>query len=451
MALGDIIVSKDYLEEFKADCRKNAHCTTLGYFGIDLVMDNEGNINCLEINGQYSGTNGFIEAYGNDFVRENVIKYFTSFGLPLTIYTHFSNHDDDDWVQEQLGAQIKDIKKVRLECSKKAMGSLEMSDKEYDRRRESLKGKDLDEFVARFREIWYETTNTMPWEDYKPKNVYGEACNFEGIIWNNTNDDCVFDDDRFLVVNPRLVERLIDYKYAPYFLMYEGMPPCYYFNKFNVDEFTKDGFLSRILKETKSPKVVFKPDVGRCGNGVVILDKKKFVTSSGRLQKNLEKMIEEPENHFDDPEIIKNINRLKTENGVVMQPFIESKPFYNPKTGKHHRGAIRHVVAVHSRNGTIDINHIGAYARLASEPADNSTTNSCVANLSKGAYAVPVSSKDFRRLEKWVNYYFKKFYQRALRMGKKGHRDPINGGVFIHNYMFLDQFDRAFNEPWRWR
>ncbi|MBR9683111.1 hypothetical protein GOV03_01070 [Candidatus Woesearchaeota archaeon] len=448
MPFSDLVISRDYVEEFKADCRKNAHRTTLGYFGIDLIIDGEGEIHCIEINGQNSGTSGFKEAYGEDRVRERVIKYFASFDLPLTIHTYFSNHDEDTWAQEQLGVEVKDFGETRFACSKKAMGNVEMSDEEYHTKRDAMFPEELAAFDGYYLDVLTKEINLKKWiGGFVEKMLGRDSHKFEGIIWNNTGEGLIFDEDKYLVVNSTLVEGITESKFISNLLMYEGVLNCYPFERFNAGGICNNSLIE-ILKEIKTPKVIFKPNRGQCGNGVVILDKKRLLNSAGKLQKNIEKMIEEPENHFDDEEMIQNIVALRQEKGVILQPFIESRPFYNPQTRKHHRGSIRHIVTAHSHDGIVDLNHEGAYVRLAPGSIDDSSIDSSVANLSRGACALPLSAKDFHRISKWVDKYFKKFYYRALCLGKEGHCDPFQENISVQNYLFLNT-PEWFNEPWR--
>jgi len=489
MSLGDILIPNP--EQFREKCREAEHQTTLAYFGLDFIIDKEGRINCIEINGQHAGTRGFKEAYGHDFAREKVIKYLNSFGLPVSIYTNFDKEDDDQW-SESLGVTIKDVEKVRLESSKEAMGifnflqvlplstisSLKsikeslpssegkerlavitdlvtainkfiplfkeigldqpLSDEEYYNRRGSLSSVELEKFDTIFSPIFREQLGLRTkFEAMKGLYNINQA---EGIIWANNGYDFVFDEERFLVVNPNVIEWSTQNKLASETLLSPYGP--YSWPIFPQAFNSEDKVLAKYVNSIKTSKVVLKPNDGSCGNGVIVLDKKSLLNSEGKLRAEISSYLTEPGNYFDDKKTINGFEVLKNSEKILVQPFIESKPFYSAKTKKHHNGAIRYIAMVHSEKGNISVHHIGGYVRLAPEPKSDSL-GACVANLSKGALAVRLSERDQNRLEKWVDKVLPRYYRRALRL-ESCTEYPINNCVFVEN------FDHFYKSPWNW-
>src|SRR3989344_5963507 len=122
MKLSDLLIRDP--EKFKEECRQRERRTTIAYFGVDLIIDRQGDIHCIELNGQNSGTKGFSEAYGEDFARKKTIDFLASFGLPVTIYNYNGGKKKDRWAEETLGVRVCDIEKIRLEASKEAMSKM---------------------------------------------------------------------------------------------------------------------------------------------------------------------------------------------------------------------------------------------------------------------------------------------------------------------------------------
>ncbi|MDO8511003.1 MAG: hypothetical protein Q7S55_02455 [Nanoarchaeota archaeon] len=465
MGIADLFVPDP--EQFREKCRQRERQTTIAHFGLDMMIDRQGDIYCIEINGQNSGTKGFEEAYGEDFARKKTIDFLASFGLPVTIYNFNTGKKDDRWAEDALDVKGYDSDKFCkfwMGCAKEALGMLEsleemhnaqktgkpldetawtnMSDEEYYQRRASLPFEEAASFEVIFRSILSERAGLRA-KTEKMKGLYG-IDQTEGIIWSNTNRNMgvnwVFDEDRFLLVNPELIEWATENKLASEILM----QPYSLISCPMLSEQLEPGneMLGRYLNAVNRFKVVLKPVNGSLGDGVVVLDKRKFLNSQGKLRKEIGSYLAEPEKYFDDEKIIKGFGVLKDSKEILVQPFIESRPFYNPKTKKHHHGSIRYIVMMHSDGGNISVEHAGGYVRLAPEPIGDSP-GACVANLAKGAEAVPLSRKDQNRLEKWIDVVMPHFYRRALRL-EASLEFPVD------NCVFVEKFEHFYKSPGIW-
>jgi len=458
MELGDMLVQNP--EQFRNECRQREHQTTIAYFGLDLMINKEGGIRCIEINGHNAGTKGFKEAYGEDFARKRVIEYLASFGLPVSIYGYSNHYDDDRWAAETLDVKLSDIDKIQMECSKQALGMFDLlseisdvqktgksidgtvgtdiTDEDYYKRRASLSSTDLDSFEKIFRSLFFEQLGfRVKAEEMKGLHGVDQA---EGIIWANNGNNWVFDEDRYLVVNPNSIEWSTENKLASEILM---SPYSLYSCPVFPGQFEPGNkMLAKYLNLARKSKVVLKPIDGYCGNGVVVLDRKKLLNSEGKLLKEISSYLAEPEKYFDDEKIVKNLKVLKGSERILVQPFIESKPFYSSKTREKHNGAIRYIAMVHSEGGNISVHHIGGYVRLAPEPIGDSM-DACVANLAKGAHAIPLSERDQNRLKAWVDVVLPHFYKRALRLA-------ACPGLPVNNCLFVEHYDYFYKSPWNW-
>lgn len=453
MAQEDIFVSDP--EKFREECRQREHRTTIAHFGVDLIIDRQGGIHCLELNGQNSGTKGFSEAYEEDFARKKTIEFLASFGLPVNIYTCAGNEKKDCLAEETSNVNTYDLEKIHLECSKVAMSGMlpfidggAISDDDYYKFRKHLSSDRLDS-LNRFYSIVIEEELGLQQDDNAPVKGLYSSSQAEGIVWANitVKPDLLFDENRFLVVNPYLVESVTQNKVVSELLMFPYGSSSF---SLQTEEAHPDNQeLRKYLNRVKTSKVVFKPVNGQCGDGVVVLDKKHLLNTEGKLKKEINAYFTEPENNFDEEKAIENIKILSA-GRFMLQPFIESKPFYSPKTGKNHRGSIRYIANVFSNQGKIYVHHAGGYVRLAPEPVGNSL-DSQVANLARGAEAVSLSKRDQSRLKTWVDLVLPHFYRGALRLGEHSSSHLFNS--ILMNNAFREKtyhFDYFYKSPWIW-
>ncbi len=444
MSLGDILIKDP--ESFRQECMQQSARTTISYFGIDLIIDRTGEIHLIEINGGYSGTKGFEDAYGEDFARKRAIKLMASFGLPVKIYAHSWNVAEDAWAEE-VGVEVVDLEKARLDSVKLAMyqagfsPSPSISDKEYGRIYRSLSEEQIAVIDSNFFPIMNENFGLI--NDMSPESKFKGLHSFEsaeGLIWRNNSFEYLYDENRFLVVNPFLIESATTNKYIAKKFFYPGLsnflalqPSC--FNAENKE-------LQKYFDQNRSGRVIIKPLFGKCGQGVAVLNRRDLVNAQGWLKLELPEYLSKPDKHFSDPDLVSQLKNLEQESGILIEPFIESKPFTSPKTGKEHRGAIRSVAMVVSNQRKLYVHYLGSYVRLAPEPISDSL-NANVVNLFRGAHAAPLSPRDQNRLEKWVNLHLPFFYRRALRL------EPCLG-YNVGNCVFVEEFDRYYNSPWTW-
>ena len=151
------LVNQSDLNDFEARCEQRERRATLSTFGLDLMIDTEGGIHCIEVNGNYSGTAGFKQAYGNDFVREAMITHLLSYDLPVTLLTTRHNFDIDVKKFGSLpGLTIEDIEAVRLDTSKRCLGNVNMSDIEYYTMLQGLSDSENDIFQKMHRKLFFE-------------------------------------------------------------------------------------------------------------------------------------------------------------------------------------------------------------------------------------------------------------------------------------------------------
>jgi hypothetical protein len=425
---------------FKAECEKHERRSSMSILGLDLIIDKLGDIYCIEANGQNSGTKGFIEAYGKDIARTNALKVLSSLGLPVTVYTE-DRLNRDEFDKEEFGVRVIHLQQSINNISKRALESPNTSHKEHLLKVAMLTGEALELYHQKFTaliasELGISLPGNAPYVSKMPN--FNQA---NGIIWNNTARSYIFSGQGSVNVNTPEVEWALDHKIIADHLMHPYMLRNSYLPSFDAEPMQKENYFSNILQQIPSKKIVLKPLKGSLGRGVVITEKKTFVNSKGQLKADIADVLENPEKHSKDVCFIKNWNYLRDIEDVMIQPWVQSKKYYCARTRGEHYGSIRYMALVSSNRGDINVHHLGAYARLAPEPI-SSKSDSLVANLHTGAHAVPLSSRDIHRIQKWGEFVLPKFYKRILRIGS-------NDDVDFLNYLFIDHFKEVYEEPWR--
>ncbi len=288
-----------------------------------------------EINGDYSGTKGFEDAYGEDFVRKRAIKIMASFGLPVRIYTHRDHVQEDAWAEKEFGVTVVDIDKGTLACAKEAMWlagfspTASLTDAEYDRIYHSLSPKKMDLLTFTFGRLYAETFGTRAEQPTGLQGLYSfDAA--EAIIWANHSPHYAYDENRFLVVNPYFIEAATINKFISKMFFHPHASPTLdvLLSRFHSD----NERLQKFLRENEDEKFVLKPAFGKCGTGVVVLERRDLVNAQRRLRKELPEYLSQPEKHFEDQGLVEQLQRLRLEKGFLLEPFVESRPFLSPQS-----------------------------------------------------------------------------------------------------------------------
>ncbi len=440
-------------EAYRERCRQYEHRSSLACFGLDFIIDRLGEVHCIEINGQNSGTGGFEEAYGEDFARRGIFHYLASFGLPVTLYTHELDLEEEGWAAEELGVVLKDIDKVIMQCAKKALcWNEKISDQEYHRRRVQLTKREELQFNLKYSALFSAMTKTRLSSSSPEQGGMYSFEEAECIVWNNTGHTFNFDPQRFFVINTHAMEWVTEYKRVAAKLMHPTMKNTAWCNLSHFltlpGAFRKQ--FPRYVQKLPGEYLVLKPDDGACGRGVVILPKKALLNASGELRRDLPKIFENPGQYFKDERLVQAFAELTSFHAsftyptTIIEPFIESKAYLSPETGKMHRGCIRYMLVAQSNQGKISLQHFGGCVRLAPEPiSDSPSLHAQVANISLGGHGAPLSPTDTQRLERWIDRFFPQFYRRLLRLDGE---PTIN----FHNALFVDHFESVYQQPWKW-
>ncbi len=457
---------RDYLvedlERYRERCRDHEKSASLAYLGLDFIIDVNGKVHCLEVNGQDSGTKGFKEAYGHNFARYDTLHRLASYGLPVSVYKYGVEWEEKKWAEiEGLRIKFKDVSGVQKQTLRLQSqveretfcGNRDASNLELHERLRTLSPTESILLQLQYRQKLEEElrsqnlpdTNLERYRERSRKHSFKEV---EGIVWTNCAEQLFFDGNGVIQVNDPGMELILESKIYTALLMSPAMSRTFggHMNEVLGDtaEFREDFTL--FLREISGEELVVKPDMGRCGEGVVTLPKRVFMDFQGKLLHSFAEVLEDPESFSKDDNILEALVTLKQASGIVVEPFVESQPYISPKTGKYHRGCIRSIAVIESQEGRIKLNCMGSYVRLAPEPIDEkvrsegqSSLRSKIANLSLGGHGIPLSHKEHRQLERWMRRYLPSFYRRLLRASGEPTAHPLNA-------VCLDSFPEYFTK-----
>ena len=124
--------------------------------------------------------------------------------------------------------------------------------------------------------------------------------------------------------------------------------------------------VERWLDGLQSDRILAKPPLGCCGKGIMIFDRQEFRQAAGAVA-------------------------LGT--SILLQEYVESKPLMG-EDGQQHIGCIRHIMMITSDGQQLRYVHLPSYWRVSPTPLDQNDEQALIANISRGAYPMPVEPQD---------------------------------------------------------
>ncbi|MBT3985129.1 hypothetical protein HOD38_00350 [archaeon] len=224
-----------------------------------------------------------------------------------------------------------------------------------------------------------------------------EEQNIEAVIWNHLGDRAIFDEDRFIVINPYAIERATGSKDVMDVLFNGdfGLRPLTH----SILVANEEQLVLEQIAESKSDYFVIKPTDGIQGRKVKIFSKQD-VLDRGAVE--LYRSIEDGPYH---------------EPNLILEELIPSQEIYSDKTGNNHFGCMRYLVVVNSDDGDMSIKHFGGYWRLSPKSiASGDLAGRLIANYSNGAIPEFVSEEDLALVSGVVDEFLPVLYKRLLRL-----------------------------------
>lgn len=375
-------------------------------YGVDIKLTPENKPYLIEVNGQGSGTNGFVKAYGDLRTQGDILTAMNQFGNGKPIYRESEAKDSEGsfsinrlfWTAIGRGATfINDVWGRRLLDIQQ-----EWVKEGYNRQHEN---KEEGLFEEKYRTaakklgIDFRPHDALKLVDSQTIRVKRESGDYDevhpediGIIWSGhkifsrTNE---FDD---VVVNPYIVQKFLGSKlYLERLLgnsqISDHMPKSVPYGMGLVHDIPDciGG----------NGKVVYKPNSARAGLGVRVFDSaelgdvmdiKKAEKANIKLKGFFSKYCDNKSGKIADVMVGLELNAMELYTSLI-QEFIPSKPIRSSETGLDHDSCIRAIV--------FDGKFIDAYHRLSPTPLSGIEGNSkYVGNLSNGAMAELLSDGD---------------------------------------------------------
>jgi hypothetical protein len=150
-------------------------------------------------------------------------------------------------------------------------------------------------------------------------------------------------------------DKIVTYRH---FAAYQ--PPSFAFSRWGPD-------VEAWLDTLSEPLVLSKPPRGSCGKGILVLEREPLRRARGALPLGAPP--------------------------VLLQEFVRSRPLLD-EAGRAHLGCIRHIVVLHSDGRRLGLVHMPSYWRVASAALEGGTREALTANISQGAYPLPVDAAD---------------------------------------------------------
>lgn len=172
---------------------------------------------------------------------------------------------------------------------------------------------------------------------------------------------------RELGSSPRITEgvrRICSDKTRTLALLARHQPPSFVFRG---DEVALRAWLASL----ETDFVLAKPPRGSCGVGILVLDRRELLAASG-------------------PPALGE--------AILLQAFVRSRPLQGPD-GTPRVGCIRHVVLLTSDGERLRFLHLPSYWRVSPSPyVARADKDALTANISRGAFPVPVAPEDEARV-----------------------------------------------------
>ncbi|MBI4151817.1 hypothetical protein HY496_02500 [Candidatus Woesearchaeota archaeon] len=335
------------------------HRRTISKFGLDLIITPENSVKVIEINGASSGSAGLTELTGR-YVDLEMIEYLSHVDLPLYHFLNLKTFTFPDNVIEL----------------------------EYD----VLKRRNF----FRPRAPRYAERFVLPVSPCSSDHL-------KGIIWNLGSCSYLFDEQKYLVVNPFAVENTsVDKALSHSLFCGEILAPLRPKTTFVIQDNAQCDISS--FRPT-SEYLVFKPTDESLGRNIVVIPTEELYTHDGYIKEH--------------PAVTywRHQQSGYHEPNVIMEELMESKKIENSRTGKLHNACMRYLILVESENGEISIRHYGGYWRLTPHPVEDADlTKRFVANYSTGAIPEAVSPADLEIARKSIDQFIPILYRRMLRL-----------------------------------
>ncbi len=454
----------------------------IGFYSVDITIDEEDKPYLIEINGSNSGFDGFLIAYGDKRIQDAINSAFQDFignrrifvVTRLVNFGELSNGYLDKLVQDLL--YFRSIENVHSMFSK-GTGGVAWARMRIDRPPSILgAGTSLDtlcELYPRFNKVMLNVTDP----DYVLPAEYFEQEGEQGVISfkkkvNGTVQAIALEDNdviwlrcptlafsnpivKGIQINPEFPYNAIAHnKLFTYELLY---PEFSQYLPISIPVGHRcSGYqtINHILSCSNHNLFIKKPLLGSQATGIEIIGRSDLEDYAKRIRQLEDR---------DDPSAeelpleLESVPELEAAWALsfdisLLSELTPSKLLYCTKTKRYHFGCMRTLALLkEDTSGAVNINFLGAYWRLARIPADGDglSWERYVGSQSQGAFCEEVSSKDMAIAERFAKNILTAYYHRLSTMAntRQGYEEWENE-YWISRYR--EQVSvLKYEKPWR--
>ena len=351
-------------------------------WGVDINLDQDNKPHCIEINGFYSGLNGFHQAYGDNRAHKKLMQEMKRFSdaKPIYIPKQYTSPLKLWALAKSLSCVINPVTWIAKHYDIHPSIYQVMTNKSYNEFKESAKAKKL--WESSYLDIAIELGIDL--------RTYCSCSEKEGVITFDGNSKVLKEDVGLILgsIKGKSLDNIMANSNFHEELSLSKLMQAKILDTAGLQEHvprTKSagfGLYTRNPSWIKNAKLcVYKPNHGGWGKDVHVVspDRLEEIFSFQRAKNAQKKFLTKA------GEDINSLTPWLHLGTAAIQEFIPSKGFYSKITEKEHTGCIRSIV--------FDGTFIDAYNRLAPQPMGEGN-ESYVANLSRGASAQPINDKE---------------------------------------------------------
>ena len=415
----------------------------LGFYSVDITIDNNGKPSLIEINGSNSGFDGFLIAYEDRSVQDAISAAFREFigNRGIYVVTQLVNNGElpkgylDKLVQDT--HYFRSVENVHATLRKGVVGAT-WARMRSDRPPSTIgAGTSLDALLQtdpRFHRVMLNVADpsyVIPSEVFKneiDKGVLSFKDEVKGQVAAHrlTEQDVVWFRSPTLafaepmttgvLVNPEFpYDAIADNKLFTYDVMQDRFSDHVPLSVPMGNRCSNSAAVETILAGSTSEHFIRKPLLGSQARGIEIFRRQDVVEYVQRLSR-LEQADQRhpttlPLELQGVPDLLASwVLRFDIS---LLSELTLSKPIHCRQTGREHYGCMRTLALLHINDaGHVDVRFMGGYWRLAAVPIDGDGLlwERFIGSQSQGAFCEPVAADDMRIAERFsrdvlVEYY----------------------------------------------
>jgi hypothetical protein len=428
----------------------------LGFYSVDITIDDDGKPNLIEINGSNSGFDGFLIAYEDMSLQAAISAAFRELAGDREVYvvTQLGNFGQlppaflDKLLQDLL--YFKSIESVHATFRKGMIGS-NWARMRTDRPPSTIgAGTSLDALVQidpRFKKVMLNVSDpsyVIPLEYFKD-DVDRGALSFKSSVSGSVEAHRLRSDDALWLRCQNLAfaepltagqainaefpyESIADNKWFAYEALVDHFPSNHPPSVPVGNRCSGSWVVRDLLARSQAPLFIRKPLLGSQARGIEVIRRQDVEDYAERLQRLEQARPGDgslPLELQGVPELLATW-ALRFDVSLLSELRL-SRPVYCRRTGRLHHGCIRTILLLRERDDkSIDVRFLGAYWRLARVPIDGDGLlwERFIGSQSQGAFCEPVPPDDLAIAERFAKNVVADFCRSvsALPADRDGYR-----------------------------